>query len=131
MNFRLTKGLWEGVYPSYNTFTKDTRQDLCLMISIPVFIKDPAVALEDPTLGVQEIEVRLDMNLASGPTSARTVVVDYNADTQTLQPCIEWDPLEGWFKTPGKDGDWLPDPPEVAKNIDNPKRVKDPERYRA
>lgn len=130
MNFNLTKTLWHGIYPSYRYFDKKTRQDLCLMLSIPVFIKDPAVALEDPILGVQEIEVRLDMNLAAGPTSGRVCVVDYNADTQILQPPIEWDPKEGWFKTPGEDGDWLPDPPQVAKYIDNPKRVKDPERYR-
>jgi glucose-1-phosphate thymidylyltransferase len=37
--------------------------------------------------------------------------------------------VEGWFKTPGEDGNWLPDPPQVAKNIEDPKSVKDPERY--
>jgi hypothetical protein len=130
MNFRLTKTLWNGIYPSYHYLTKETRKDLCLMISIPVFIKDPAVALEEPTLGIQEIEVPLDMNLAAGPTSARACVVDFNADTQTLHAPIEWDPAEGWFKTPGEDGNWLPDPPQVAKNIEDPKRVQDPERYK-
>jgi hypothetical protein len=57
-------------------------------------------------------------------------VVDFNADTQTLHAPIEWDPEEGWFKTPGEEGTWLPDPPQVAKNIEDPKRVKDPERYK-
>ncbi len=131
MDFHLTKTLWDGIYPSYDYLTRETRQDLCLMISVPVFIKDPVVAQEDPTLGVQEIELRLDMNMGAGPTSARVCVVDFNADTQTLQPAILWDPKEGWFLTPGDDPVWLPDPPEVAKNIDNPKRVKDPERYRS
>jgi len=129
MDFHLTKTLWDGIYPSYKYLTKKTRQDLCLMVSVPVFIKDPAVALEDPTLGVQEIDVRLDMNLEAGPTSARVCVVDFNADTKTLRAPVEWDPKEGRFKTPGEEGTWLPDPPKVAKYIDNPKRVKDPERY--
>ncbi len=115
MDFHLTKTLWDGIYPSYHYLTKETRQDLCLMVSVPVFIKDPAVALEDPTLGVQEIDVRLDRNLGAGPTSARVCVVDFNADTQTLRPPIEWDPKEGWFKTPGENGTWLPIRPIVAK----------------
>ena len=36
-----------------------------LMMKIPVFIKDPLVALENPTLGVQEISVRLEKNMGS------------------------------------------------------------------
>lgn len=127
MDFYLTKTLWDGIYPSYRYFDKKTRQSLCLMLSVPVFIKDPAVALDDPTLGIQEIEVRLDMNLAAGPTSARICVVDFNADTQTLHPPIEWDPKEGNFKKPGQDGNWLPDLSQIANNIDHPKPAEDTE----
>jgi len=131
MDFHLTKTLWDGMYTAYHNMDRDTRQDLCLMISVPVFIKDPVVALEYPTLGVQEIQVRLDRNLRAGPTSARVCVVDFNGDTQALQLPVIWDPLEGWFRSPMAENDWLPDPPKVSKNIADPDKIKDPERYRS
>ena len=100
------------------------------MMKIPVFIKDPLVALENPTLGVQEILVRLEKNMGAGPTSSRVVVVDFNADTQTLTDPVVWDEEEGWFHTPLPEKDWLPDAPKVPEDIDDITKVKNPEKYK-
>ena len=129
-DLKLNKSIKDGLYPIYSQINKDTRQDVGLMMKIPVFIKDPLVALENPTLGVQEITVRLEKNMGNGPTSSRAVVVDFNGDTQTLAAPVVWDEDEGWFHTPLAEDDWLPDPPTVPKNIDDGIKVKDPEKYK-
>ena len=95
----------------YHLLDKQTRQRVGLMMRIPVFIKDPAVALEDPVLGVQEIEVRLGHGFGDGPTSSRIAVVDFNADTQQVAAPVVWDADSGWFRVPS-DGEWLPDAPK-------------------
>jgi len=127
---KLTDGMRDGLYSVYFKLTKETRQDVGLTMQIPVFIKDPLVAQENPTLGVQEIAVRLEENMGDGPTSSRVAVVDFNADTQALGKPVAWDPAEGWFHTPKDKNDWLPNPPKVPKNIDDPQEVKDAEKYR-
>src|SRR3990172_7024981 len=115
----------DSLYQVYHFLGKETRQRVGLMMKIPVFIQDPLVALENPTLGVQEIEVRLEAGMADGPTSGRIAVVDFNADTQKLAPPVVWDQEVGWFHIPPPrlgEGDsppakeWLPDaPPEKSK----------------
>ena len=100
------------------------------MMRIPVFIKDPLVALENPTLGVQEIGARLEKNMSAGPTSSRIAVVDFNADNQELIEPVVWDEKEGWFRTPLSETDWLPDAPMVPDEIDDPKEIKNLEKYK-
>jgi hypothetical protein len=78
----LPKYVLDSLYQVYHFLGKETRQRVGLMMKIPVFIQDPLVAQENPTLGVQEIEVRLEAGMADGPTSSRIAVVDFNADTQ-------------------------------------------------
>jgi len=128
---KLNKSVTDGLYPVYHQIGKGTRQDVGLMMEIPVFIKDPLVALENPMLGVQEILVRLEKNMGAGPTSSRIAVVDFNADTQTLLDPLEWNVIEGWFHTPLSKTDWLPDAPKVPKDIDDPKKIKKLEKYEA
>jgi hypothetical protein len=128
---KLTDSMRDGLYPVYFKLTKETRQDVGLTMQIPVFIKDPLVAQENPTLGVQEIAVRLEENMGDGPTSSRVAVVDFNADTQALGKPVVWDPTQGWFHTPENNNDWLPDPPKVPKDINDVTKVKDAEKYRA
>ena len=96
------------------------------MVKVPVFIKDPLVAMENPTLGIQEISVRLERNLGSGPTSSRVAVVDYNANNQELTNPVIWDEVAGWFQTPSPHAEWLPDAPDVP---DDMSKVKDPDKY--
>ncbi len=118
----LTRDVLNDLYETANYLDKDTRQRVGLMMKIPVFIQDPLVALDKPHLGVQEIEVRLEKGFASGPTSSRLAVVDFNADTQSLQEPVEWVEEIGWFRTPLKE--WLPDAPRDLSNVKRPERYK-------
>jgi hypothetical protein len=113
----------ESLYQVSRSLDKDTRQRVGLIMKIPVFIQDPLVAMQFPTLGVQTIDLRLDTCLSDGPTSARIAVVDYNADTQKLLDPVKWVEKQGWFYTPN--GEALPDAPQDLTN------VKDPLKYEA
>ena len=123
----------DSLYQVYHFLGKRVLKRVGLMMEIPVFIKDPLVALENPLLGVQEIVVRLEDGFSDGPTSSRIAVVDFNANTQTLTEPVVWDADQGWFHLPLKksseDSDepeeieWLP---EAPKDIS---RVKDPGKY--
>jgi len=124
----------DSLYQVSHFLGKRARERVGLMMDIPVFIKDPLVALDTPLLGVQEISVRLEVGMGDGPTSSRVAVVDYNANTQILTEPIVWDADQGWFHLPPGESsanggepdqvEWLPDAP---KDIS---RVRDPERYR-
>jgi hypothetical protein len=116
----------DNLYQVYYHLRKNTRKRVGLMMEIPVFIKDPLVALENPLVGVEEIEVRLEDGFFDGPTSSRVAVVDFNANTQTLTAPVVWDADHGWFHQPLKappaageepEGvEWLPDaPPKTTK----------------
>ncbi len=111
----LTKPVMNDLYQVYYFLSKETRLKLGLMMKVPVFIKDPVVAAENPFLGIQEIEVRCEAGIADGPTSARVAVVDFNADTQQLNPPVVWDRTEKWFRLPIQDSEeYLPKaPPDV------------------
>jgi hypothetical protein len=90
----------DDLYQVYHSLGKDTRRRLGLTMKIPVFIKDPLVALENPELGIQEIDVRLEADISEGPTSSRIAVVDFNADTQQLTPPVGWDQKARRFSVP-------------------------------
>lgn len=113
----LPQYVMKGLYQSANTLNKDVRDRLGLMMKIPVFIQDPLVALENPLLGVEEIEVRFEKDLFDGPTSSRIAVVDFNADTQRLLDPVVWVRENGWFRTPGDNKSWLPEAPHGKTNV--------------
>jgi hypothetical protein len=62
-DLRLNKSIWDGLYPVYLQIDKETFQNVGLMLKIPVFIKDPLVALENPTFGAQKISAWVDGNI--------------------------------------------------------------------
>ena len=125
-SINLNQSVRDGLYSVYYHLDKATRQDLGLMMKVPVFIKDPLVAMENPTLGVQEISVRLEKNMGSGPTSSRVAVVDYNANNQELTTPVIWDDAVGWFQTPLPQSEWLPGVPDVPEDMS---KVEDPDKY--
>lgn len=70
---------------------KDTKRRLGVYLDgVYAYLQDPFVAANDLEKGIKELEVRWEPNMASGPTSARFVVVDYNGDTGTLIPPAKW-----------------------------------------
>ena len=113
-DIKVRKADLESLYQASRFLNKDTRRRVGLIMKIPVFIQDPLVAMQNPTLGVELIEVRLDTSLGDGPTSARIAVVDYNADTQKLLDPVKWLEKQGWFYTPT--GDPLPNSPHDLAN---------------
>lgn len=118
----------DSLYQVYHFLGKRTLKRVGLMMEIPVFIKDPLVAIENPLLGIQEIAVRLEHGLFDGPTSSRVAVVDFNSNTQTLTDPVVWDADQGWFHIPQDNNqsaeiEWLPEAPRDIS------RVKDPEKY--
>jgi hypothetical protein len=121
------KSVRKVLYPIYYQLDKETRQHVGLMMKVPVFIQDPLVAMENPTLGVQGIYIRLEKNMGSGPTSSRVVVVDFNEETKILTAPVLWDKDAGWFRTPTQEMEWLPDAPGVQ---DDMSKVKDPKKYK-
>jgi hypothetical protein len=65
-----------------------------------IFLADPLVAHEYPTLGVDEVELRPGPVMLDGPVSARFAVVDYNASERKLLPPA-WYDGEGFEARPG------------------------------
>ena len=63
----LPKPVMEKLYQVAAFLDQETRQKLGLTLQIPIFIKDPLVALENPALGVQEVTVRFEAGLFNGP----------------------------------------------------------------
>jgi hypothetical protein len=112
----LPQYVMDGLYQSADTLDKAARTRLGLMMKVPVFIQDPLVALDYPTLGIEEIEVRFEKDLFDGPTSSRIAVVDINADTQKLLEPLVWVKENGWFRKPGDQKGWLPDAPRGKTN---------------
>ena len=105
---KLPKYVMESLYQVQHLLEKKTRERVGLMLKIPIFIKDPLVALDKPLVGIQVITVRLEVGLGDGPTSSRVVVVDFNGDTQTLTGPVVWDENGSWFRTPLANGKLLP-----------------------
>lgn len=130
----LPQYVMDNLYQVYPFMHRNARRRLGLVMEIPVYIKDPLIAYENPLWGVGEVTLRLEDELGDGPTSSRVAVVDFNADTQTLTRPVAWDADKGWFRLPPgeppMDGgepeelEWLPDAPRDVS------RVRDPQKYR-
>jgi len=74
-------------------------KELGLMIEVPVYVQDPAVARTDPELDPDKnkIEIIWQQGLTKGPTSARLAVVDYDGDIKHLEPPARWDEEQWCF----------------------------------
>jgi hypothetical protein len=71
----LPKYVLAELYPLQHFLSGETCKRLDLSLTVPIFIKDPLVARQQPKVGVQNITVRLEADLSNGPTSARIAVV--------------------------------------------------------
>jgi hypothetical protein len=75
-------------------FTKKSGLRVCFT----TYFQDPFVAKERPNEGFDKaVYVRWEPGLTDGPTSARFAIVDYNADTGTLEPPARWDETQQRF----------------------------------
>ena len=96
------------LYAARRYLGMDLEKKFGLRIPFDVYYKDPGVAAKNPDLDIDEnFFVAWEPGLASGPTSARFAVVDYNADTGTLIPPAKWDAEQNAFT--GTDGKPLKD----------------------
>ena len=76
------------------------KQDCRLLLPFVTYFQDPFVAKTDPQKGLDEkVYVAWEPGLADGPTSSRFAIVDYNADTGTLEPPAVWDTNAETFVT--------------------------------
>ena len=98
----------DDLYQVQRYLDRATRERLGLMMKVPVFIKEPRAALENPLVGIQEIVLRLEPGMGDGPTSSRVAVVDFNFNSQRLVEPVAWDGDVGWFREPAAAHAWLP-----------------------
>lgn len=118
---QLPQYVMRRLYQVSHFLDKRTKERVGLKMKIPVFIKDPLVALENPLVGVEEIAVRVEVGMGNGPTSSRIAVVDLNDDTQTLTEPVVWDEDRGWFYSPLLE-QWLPEAPKSISGVKNPEK---------
>ncbi|HLX09836.1 MAG TPA: hypothetical protein VKY89_18415 [Thermoanaerobaculia bacterium] len=76
-----------------------TRKRLGLTIPIRIQVEDPLTGTEHKELDQEEIHLRWEPSIGTGPTSARLAVVDYDGDTGTLRPPAVWDKHKLQFLT--------------------------------
>jgi hypothetical protein len=71
---------------------RDFKQASGLLLPFVTYFQDPFVAKLDPHKAFDEkVFVAWEPGLMDGPTSSRFAIVDYNADTRTLEPPARWD----------------------------------------
>ncbi len=81
-----------SLYGQARYLPKDFKQKSGLLLPFVTYFQDPFVAKLDPRKGLDEkVFVAWEPGLADGPTSSRFAIVDYNADTGTLEPPAVWD----------------------------------------
>ncbi|HEX2630936.1 MAG TPA: hypothetical protein VHM26_18095 [Chitinophagaceae bacterium] len=98
-----TKGTKLTLYAASKYLSTRTRDELGLRIPFDVYLQDPYVSKNDPKYGFDEdFFVNWEPGIASGPTSARFAIVDYNADTGTIIPMATWDEKQEAFLAPDK-----------------------------
>lgn len=86
----------DSLYQVYRFLGKQTLKRVGLMIEIPVFIKDPLVALENPLLGIQEIVVRIENTVRNPYFHQPNVwavvqhVLEFSEEPQALGRPVPW-----------------------------------------
>lgn len=97
-DFTLTAADRNALYAARRYVGLGLEKKLNLRIKFDVYFQDPRVAELKPKLGFDDdFHVPWEPGLASGPTSARFAVVDYNADSATITPPARWDPRRNAF----------------------------------
>jgi hypothetical protein len=78
------------------------KQKSHLRLPFTTYFQDPFVARTDPNRAFDDqVFVNWEPGLTDGPTSARFAVVDYNADTESLEPPAEWSEEDDTFVSGG------------------------------
>jgi hypothetical protein len=97
---RTTKGVRVSLFEARHRLNSEVEQELGIQIPFDTYLQDPLVAEEDPKFGFDAAFVPWEPGLTDGPTSARFVVVDYNADTEQVAPPAIWDEKKDVFRAP-------------------------------
>lgn len=81
-----------SLYAQATYLPGDFKQACGLLLPFITYFQDPFVAKNDPQKAFDEkVFVAWEPGLADGPTSSRFAIVDYNADSGTLEPPAAWD----------------------------------------
>lgn len=90
-----------ALYAARRYLPLEAQKELDLRIPVLVYFKDPAVAAAIKTAALDDdFFVPWEPGLRDGPTSARFVVVDYDATTNVLAPPAIWDKTAGRYLSP-------------------------------
>lgn len=101
MDKRLTRAALIDLYAVRQSLTLDTIKETGLRIPVEVYFKDPDVAEETVTAGIdEEFTAPWEPGLADGPTSARFAVVDYDSTNNVLTPPAIWDRKRNCYVAP-------------------------------
>ncbi len=92
-----------SLYGQARYLPKDFKRKCGLLLPFSTYFQDPFVAKTDPKKAIDEdVFVAWEPGLTDGPTSSRFAIVDYNADTGTLEPPAVWSEDEQAFLGSGK-----------------------------
>jgi hypothetical protein len=82
-----------NLYAPGRRLPEDFKVESGLLLPFTTYFQDPFVAKQDPDHPAfdEEVYVTWEPGLADGPTSSRFAIVDYNADTGSLEPPAVWD----------------------------------------
>jgi hypothetical protein len=94
----LTAAERNELYASRRFIGSGLEEKLKIRIPFDVYFQDPLVAAENPNLAFDdEWFVSWEPGLQDGPTSARFVVVDYDAHLDKLEAPAQWDEAQNAF----------------------------------
>ncbi len=90
-----------SLYAQSRYLPSEFKESAGLRLPFTTYFDDPFIAKMNPDRGFDtKAFVNWEPGLADGPTSARFAVVDFNADTGTLEPPAAWDEKLQQFTTP-------------------------------
>jgi hypothetical protein len=93
-----------SLYALARSLPKEFKEDSRLLLPFGTYFQDPFVAKLNPHKGFDEkVLVPWEPGWTDGPTSSRFAIVDYNADSGTLEPPATWDEkAQSFVTTEGK-----------------------------
>jgi hypothetical protein len=100
---KLKRATMVDLYQARQYLSLDTLKETGLRMKVRVYFKDPAVAASVEGAGIDdEFTTPWEPGLADGPTSARFVVVDYDATKNVLTPPAIWDARNNCYVAPDR-----------------------------
>ena len=103
---KLTRGTMIDLYEARQYLGLDTLKETGLRMPVRVYFKDPAVAASNEAAGFDnEFTTPWEPGLGDGPTSARFVVVDYDATKNVLTPPAIWSRTKNCYLAPDRKTD--------------------------